>query len=1054
MLKNKSAGAPLRIWAPGCSTGQEAYSLAIALTEFLDEKIDRPSIQIFATDLSDQVSLQKAREGLYPENIAGEVSPERLRRFFTKEDGKYRVSKAIRDMCLFAKQNVAADPPFSRVDLISCRNLLIYLAPQLQKRVIPTFHYALNPEGFLLLGASETIGTASDLFALVDRHHRIYRKRNTPVRGYPHFSVDDMRKGAAQRPRDRDAEPSVNDWLREADRLVLSQYSPPGALINSEFEVLQFRGETGAYLKPSPGEASLNLLKMAREGLFLELRSAVAECRTRKVEVRHNNVRVRGDEGTRKIDLRVLPVLLPGKSEECFLVLFEDEEALARLQFPVEGAGSPEDAKSPSRLRKWIGRNAQPAIKDDIQKADEKTLRQELASTREYLQSVIEEQDAANEELKSANEEVLSTNEELQSTNEELETAKEELQSVNEELTTVNEQLQTRNVELSRLNDDVSNLIASTNMPMVSVGLDMRIRRLTPAAAKLFNILPTDLGRPIGNLRPAIEVPELEAMIGEAIDTVQPRERQVRDKEGRHHMLRVHPYRTSDNKIDGAVIVLLDVEQVTAQAARLRENAALLELSADAIIVRNHDSIITFWNRGAEDTYGWKASEAIGKNSHALLQGGSGTGSEIDSMLRASERWQGELAHVKRDGTKIIVESRHVVQRAPGGEVLSILEINRDITEQRRMMDRLAAEDRAKNEFLATLGHELRNPLTPLRNCVEVLRMIGGTSPEAVEVRDTIQRNVRRMTRLIDDLLDMSRVTHGHIELQLETVDLTRVIKEVIVELRSMAEAASNKVAVRLPAEPVFVDGDPVRLTQIVENVVHNAIKYTDGGKIDVALGVDDGSALLRVRDTGIGMTPEVLPRIWDPFVQGDTSLERRRSGLGLGLTLVRKLIDMHGGSIAASSEGPDKGSEFVMSLPLAKHRPAAASAPRRKAPLKDRRILIVDDNQDAAMSFSSLLKLMENDVRTAGTGQEALRVAKEFRPEIVLLDIGLPEMNGFDVAKALRRDHADDHLVIVAVSGYGAEADRQRSAQAGFDAHFVKPLEIEALQEFLGSRQ
>jgi CheY-like chemotaxis protein len=252
----------------------------------------------------------------------------------------------------------------------------------------------------------------------------------------------------------------------------------------------------------------------------------------------------------------------------------------------------------------------------------------------------------------------------------------------------------------------------------------------------------------------------------------------------------------------------------------------------------------------------------------------------------------------------------------------------------------------------------------------------------------------------------------------------------------------------------VFVDGDPVRLTQIVENVVHNAIKYTDGGKIDVALGVDDGSALLRVRDTGIGMTPEVLPRIWDPFVQGDTSLERRRSGLGLGLTLVRKLIDMHGGSIAASSEGPDKGSEFVMSLPLAKHRPAAASAPRRKAPLKDRRILIVDDNQDAAMSFSSLLKLMENDVRTAGTGQEALRVAKEFRPEIVLLDIGLPEMNGFDVAKALRRDHADDHLVIVAVSGYGAEADRQRSAQAGFDAHFVKPLEIDALQEFLGSRQ
>jgi len=1054
ILKGKGSAMPLRIWAPGCSTGQEAYSLAIALTEFLDEKIDRPSVQIFATDLSDQVSLQKARDGLYPENIAGEVSPERLRRFFTREDGKYRVNKTIRDMCLFAKQNVAADPPFSRVDLISCRNLLIYLSPQLQKRVIPTFHYALNPEGFLLLGASETIGTASDLFTLVDRHHRVYRKRNTPVRGYPHFSVEDTRMGTKPRPRDRDGEPVMNDWLREADRLVLSQYSPPGALINSEFEVLQFRGETGAYLKPSPGEASLNLLKMAREGLFLELRSAIAECRTRKVEVRHQNVRIRGDNGSRKVDLRVLPVLLPGKTEECFLVLFEDEEARVRLQSPPDAAAPAEKAKGGSRLRNWMGRGAEASNRDEGEVADVKTLRQELSSTREYLQSVIEEQDAANEELKSANEEVLSTNEELQSTNEELETAKEELQSVNEELTTVNEQLQTRNAELSRLNDDVSNLIASTNMPMVSVGVDLRIRRVTPAAAKLFNILPTDLGRPIGNLRPAIDIPELDTMIGEAIDTVRPSERQVRDKEGRHHMLRVHPYRTSENKIDGAVIVLLDIEEVTSQAARLREKAALLELSADAIIVRDRDSTITFWNRGAEDTYGWKSDEAVGKNSHALLQGAASAGAEIDAMLRANERWQGELTHAKRDGTKISVESRHVVQRGPTGEIVSILEINRDVTEQRRLMDRLAAEDRAKNEFLATLGHELRNPLTPLRNSVEVLRMIGGTSPEAVEVRDTIQRNVRRMTRLIDDLLDMSRVTHGHIELQMETVDLSHVVKEVVVELRSMAEAASNKVAMRLPPEPVFVDGDPVRLTQIVENVVHNAIKYTDGGKVEVALAADNGRASLRVRDSGIGILPEVLPRIWEPFVQGDTSLERRRSGLGLGLTLVRRLLDMHGGSISATSDGADKGSEFVISLPVAKGRPAAGQPPKRKLALKDRRILIVDDNQDAALSFASLLKLMENDVRTAATGQEALSVAREFQPEIVLLDIGLPGMNGFDVAKSLRRDHPKDHMTIVAVSGYGAQADRERASQAGFDAHFVKPLEIETLQEFLGSRQ
>jgi len=230
ILKGKPSGAPLRIWAPGCSTGQEAYSLAMALVEFLEDKSVSPNIQIFATDLSDTVSLQKAREGIYPENIAGEVSPERLRRFFTKEDGKYRVNKMIRDLCLFAKQNVAADPPFSRIDLVSCRNLLIYLAPHLQKRVIPTFHYALNREGFLLLGASETIGTSSDLFTLVDRSHRIYRKRSTAVRAYPHFSVEDIRSALVIRPHDRDAEPGGNEWLREADRMVLNQYSPPGVL--------------------------------------------------------------------------------------------------------------------------------------------------------------------------------------------------------------------------------------------------------------------------------------------------------------------------------------------------------------------------------------------------------------------------------------------------------------------------------------------------------------------------------------------------------------------------------------------------------------------------------------------------------------------------------------------------------------------------------------------------------------------------------------------------------------------------------------------------------
>ena len=1053
ILKGKSSGAPLRIWAPGCSTGQEAYSLAIALVEFLDDKSVNPNIQIFATDLSDTVSLQKAREGVYPENIAGEVSPERLRRFFSKEDGKYRVNKMIRDMCLFAKQNVAADPPFSRIDMVSCRNLLIYLAPPLQKRVIPTFHYALNPEGFLLLGASETIGTSSDLFTLVDRAHRIYRKRSTALRAYPHFSVEDIRTALVTRPRDREGEPAGNEWLREADRMVLNQYSPPGVLINSDFQVLQFRGDTGAYLRPSPGEASLNVLKMAREGLFLELRSAIAECRARKVEVRHKNVRIRGDTQSHKIDVRVLPVLLAGKSEECFLILFEDESARAMAVEPAQGSGSAESV-APGALSQWFRRKLSGADLMQGEDVDVKTLRQELVSTREYLQSVIEEQDASNEELKSANEEILSTNEELQSTNEELETAKEELQSVNEELTTVNEQLLNRNSELSRLNDDVSNLISSASMPMVAVGVDLRIRRVTPAAAKLFNILPMDIGRPIGNLKPAIDIPELETLIAEVIDTVKLNERQVRDREGRHHMLRIHPYRTADNKIDGAVVVLLDIEEVTSQAARLRQKAALLDLSSDAIIVRDRRSEITLWNHGAELTYGWRADEALGKHAHELLMaGGAAAGENVDATLRTVDRWEGELDHVRKDGTHLTVDSSQVVDRDIDGSVLAILEINRDVTERKRVMNEVAAADQAKTNFLATLGHELRNPLTPLRNGMQVLRRVGTDAPEAVEVRETIERNIRRMARLIDDLLDVSRINHGRIELKREPVDLVEIVKEVAAELRSMADASDNKLTTRLPGQPLIVDADPVRLAQIVENVVHNAIKYTDGGKVDVTLAREDSSAIMHVRDSGIGIAPENLGKIWEPFVQADISLERRRSGLGLGLTLVRSLVDLHGGSISGRSEGVGRGSEFVIKLPLAAGKPLP-TAPRRESPaLSGRRVLIVDDNPDAVQSFASLLKLMDNDVRTATTGLEALRVAKEYRPDLVLLDIGLPGMNGYDVARALRRDLGDGKTVLIAVSGYGAMEDKQLAIEAGFDAHFVKPMEIADLQDFLAGR-
>lgn len=452
IMKSKEPGMPIRIWVPGCSTGQEAYSLAIVVTEFLEETHRAaPPVQVFATDLSDSMSLQQAREGLYPGSIEAEVSPVRLSRFFSKEDSHYRVSASLREMIIFARQNVAADPPFSRVDLISCRNLLIYLAPLLQKRVIPTFHYALNPGGFLVLGASETVGSFSTLFGAVDQTNRIYVRKAAATQAYPTFLgeravVNAERSGVVAEPAT-----SVADWQREADRVALARYAPPGVLVNENLDILQFRGQTGTFLAPAPGEPSHNLLKMAREGLFVALRAALSESQQQGVPVQRQGVRVRGEAIEREIDLHVVPVKVPNAAERCYLISFA---------VPANRAGGVPSAAL-----------TEPPAQRPGDEPD--SLRQELASMREYLQSVIEQQDAANEELKASNEEIQSSNEELQSTNEELETAKEELQSVNEELTTVNEQLQVRHAELVRLNDDMTNLLGSVNVPVIVFGNDL-----------------------------------------------------------------------------------------------------------------------------------------------------------------------------------------------------------------------------------------------------------------------------------------------------------------------------------------------------------------------------------------------------------------------------------------------------------------------------------------------------------------------------------------------------------------------------------------------------
>src|SRR5438046_152355 len=535
--KKKERQRELRVWVPGCATGEEVYSLAICILEVIGYQLSKIRVQIFGTDLSESV-IEHARAGIYPSAIEKDVPRARLNRFFIKRDGSYQIHRSVRDICTFARQNITADPPFSRLDLISCRNVLIYLSPELHKRCIPQFHYALNPGGYLILGPAESVGMYDELFKVVDKKNKIYTKEaKTGPRAADLILPRGLELSRFETTARSGTGTSFNaDILKMADRIILSTYAPAAVVIDHNFLVQQFRGRTDLFLEHTPGPATLNLIQLARPNLVPDLRSTIRRPIKTDKPARAERAKVTLRGKSYEINIQVVPFKVPGADKSWFLVIFDETAS----------------GNKPERLMRVLGKtSAQREVTD---------LRRELAASKDSLQTIIEEQEATNEELKAANEEIESSNEELQSTNEELETAKEELQSTNEELTTLNEELSNRNLEMMQLTNELNNLLASTQMPIVMVDNALTLRRATPAARGAFSILPTDIGRPLSELRPNIDVPDLENILRDVIETLGTHDRKVTDKEGRRYSLRVRPYSTTDNKIDGAVLTLVDID--------------------------------------------------------------------------------------------------------------------------------------------------------------------------------------------------------------------------------------------------------------------------------------------------------------------------------------------------------------------------------------------------------------------------------------------------------------------------------------------------------------
>lgn len=607
LFEGRPAGAVIRVWTAGCSTGEEAYSLAILLVERMEALNQGYTAQVFATDI-DRQAIATARAGRYPVSIAADISPGRLARFFTAEPDKnaYRIHKGLRDMMIFSEQDAIKDPPFSKLDLISCRNLLIYLGVELQKKLIPLFHYALNPGGFLFLGTSEGVGNFVELFDVLDRKSNLYRRKedvHAMQRAALGRFLPRMSTVAAGLPRIAKTAFPVKQSLRElTEQALLQHFVAAGALVNSHGDILYLHGHTGMFLEPAPGEAGINnILKMAREGLRRELIRALHNAANTKDIARCPGLRVKTNGHFTRVNLTVRPMttgLAATPETPLFLVILEEAPESAP---PVTDSASPATLDTEAQIAE---------------------LRRELRAKEEYLQNTNEELESSTEELKSSNEEMQSINEELQSSNEELETSKEELQSVNEELSTVNAELQTKVTDLVRANNDMNNLLAGTGIGTVFVDLQLRILRFTPAASAIINLIPSDIGRPVAHIASnLVDYNRLVADLQEVIDTLAPKAVEVFTPEGKSYTMRIQPYRTMNNVIEGAVITFVDVTELKRTEADLRKsNDQLAQLAVvvrdahDAITVQDLEGRILAWNPAAVRMYGWTEAEALRMN--------------------------------------------------------------------------------------------------------------------------------------------------------------------------------------------------------------------------------------------------------------------------------------------------------------------------------------------------------------------------------------------------------------------------------------------------------
>lgn len=1155
LIAMKEPKEELRAWVAGCATGEEAYSIAILLTERVRVSGKAIPIRVFATDVH-QRSLIAAGAGVYRDESVSELATHLLETYFKKTDAGYVLNEEIRHLVVFAPHNIIKDAPFTRMDLITCRNLLIYLQPPAQKKALSLFHFGLRIGGVLFLGPSESPGELESEFEVLDQRWKIYGKRRD-VRLPMELRTPANVLGRATRSSGlpeitTPAQRSVDASLVATYEALLADFMPSALLISERHELIHVFGDAGRYLKHRPGRAGRDVLEWLDSGLRLAVSGAIQQVlNKRKTAVTYRGIIVDMDSGSERVELTVRPVALTRGTQTDLLVMIR---SIAPVTSAVAG-DSLDDVQGDF---------------SGVSTGQLDAMEAELRYTRENLQATVEELETSNEELQATNEELVASNEELQSTNE-------ELHSVNEELYTVNAEHQRKIQELTVLTDDMDNLLASTRVHTVFLDRELRIRKFTPLAAEIFGLLPHDTGRSFDSFSYRLRRESLNRELHEVLQTGQPKEADVQDQTGNWFLLRILPYQTK-HSFDGVLLTLIDIDLLKQVQHDLTRREFELRLIADHVpaLIGYVDLELKhrFVNRRYCEFFGEQEHAILGHSMAELL--GAPTFAQLQPMIQrvlageavefehrfvprtgqpfwaivsyipdredARQPVRGffvcknvvtalkeveqrfdravrgttdgiwdwnidsgkvyyspkfaellglEAGHTElvkadvdrrihpddlaavtaaeqalmRDGTPMNVEyrlkcrdgahrwfrGRAAAQRDGSGRVIYASGSIQDIEDYRILVEHKQRQVEQRDRFLAMLSHELRNPLGAVINSCRLLQR-RATSPELTPFIEAISRQSQHMALLLDDLLDVARITEGKIELKRRVLDLREVVSPAVEAVQHLLDSRRQSLEIDLSDAPLNVDGDPARLQQVAANLLSNASKYSPSQTVvRIELKRRNAHAELRVIDHGDGIPEEHVLRVFEPFEQLGKKSEFTEGGLGLGLTVAESLVRLHGGAIDVRSDGVGQGSEFLITLPLADAGAYPdASNDLRPSPRNSCRIVLIEDNPDARETLEILLKDDGYDVISADNGPTGLALTEEVEPDVAIIDIGLPGMDGYSIARAIRSKPLGARMFLIALTGFGQLEDRQAALAAGFDAHLTKPVDLKALESLL----